>query len=153
MSTGSDKEIKQRIRERIWRILEERDIADFPRPVYGRIPNFKGADIACMKLAQLDVFKKAEVVKVNPDSPQRKIREICLQEGKILIMPTPRIRNGFLLLDPKKIPPYAYREAATIQGAYKWGQPVKPWDLPEVDLVVPGSVAVNKKGIRLGKGE
>ncbi len=144
---------KQELRERIWRLLEERDIADFPRPVYGRIPNFKGADQACLRLAQLDLFRRARVVKVNPDSPQRKIREICLREGKILIMPTPRIRNGFLLLDPRKIPPYAYTEAATIKGAYRWGQPVKPWDLPRVDLVVIGSVAVNKRGVRLGKGE
>ncbi len=147
------KETKESIRKRIWDLLEKLDIADFPRPVHGRIPNFKGADRACELLATLDVFKRARVVKVNPDSPQRKIREICLREGKILIMPTPRIRNGFLLLDPRKIPPYAYREASTISGAYRWGTFVKPWDLPKVDLVVIGSVAVNRKGARLGKGE
>jgi len=144
---------KQEIRQRIWDLLERLDIADFPRPVHGRIPNFKGADRACEILAQLEIFKRAKVVKVNPDSPQRKIREICLREGKILIMPTPRIRHGFLLLDPRKIPPYAYREASTISGAYRWGTVVKPWDLPKVDLVVIGSVAVNRKGARLGKGE
>jgi 5-formyltetrahydrofolate cyclo-ligase len=38
------KEVKQAVRERVWRILEERDLATFPRPVYGRIPNFKGAE-------------------------------------------------------------------------------------------------------------
>ncbi len=155
VSTDVEKvdEIKDCIRREIWRKMEELNIAAFPRPVYGRIPNFKGSDIACQRLARLEIFKRANVVKVNPDSPQRKIRELCLEEGKILIMPTPRIRNGFLLLDPDKIPKHAYREASTISGAYKWGITVKPWDLPEIDLVVIGSVAVNLKGIRLGKGE
>lgn len=49
---------KQEIRERIWRLLEETNIASFPRPVYGRIPNFKGAEIAAEKLASLPEFKK-----------------------------------------------------------------------------------------------
>ncbi len=144
---------KDEIRNRIWRILEERNIAEFPRPVYGRIPNFKGSDLTCEKIRELEEYKRARVVKVSPDSPQRRIRELCLKDGKILIMPTPRIRNGFLLLDPERIPPYAYREASTISGAYRWGVPVKPWDLPKIDLVIVGSVAVDKRGIRIGKGE
>ncbi|MCG2909800.1 MAG: 5-formyltetrahydrofolate cyclo-ligase, partial [Stygiolobus sp.] len=37
---------KCEIRQKIWRLLEEKDIASFPRPVYGRIPNFKGAEMA-----------------------------------------------------------------------------------------------------------
>jgi len=150
---SSISKVKSEIRWRIWRLLEEKNIATFPRPVYGRIPNFKGSDIACENLAKLEIFKNARVVKVNPDSPQRRIREICLEQGKILIMPTPRIRNGFLLLDPSKIPKYAYREASTISGAYRWGISVKPWNLPKVDLVIIGSVAVDLRGIRLGKGE
>ncbi len=30
---------------------------------------------------------------------------------------------------------------------------MKPWDLPEIDLIVEGSVAVTLKGARIGKGE
>jgi len=146
------KDVKQAIRERIWRILEERDIAAFPRPVYGRIPNFKGAERACGSLATTEEFKKARVVKINPDAPQRPCRETALSLGKTVIMPTPRIKEGFLLLDPFQIPRNAYREASTISGAFKWGRPVKPWELPRVDLVVIGSVAVNPHtGRRLGK--
>lgn len=36
------KDVKMAIRERIWRLMEERGVAAFPRPVYGRIPNFRG---------------------------------------------------------------------------------------------------------------
>jgi len=145
------KEAKQAIRERIWRLMEERGVAAFPRPVYGRIPNFKGAEKACRNLAHLDIFAKAAVVKINPDAPQRPCREAAMHAGKKVVMPTPRIREGLLLLDPAQIPKAAYREASTIAGAFKWGRPVKPWDLPPVDLVVIGSVAVNPRdGRRLG---
>jgi len=37
-------------------------------------PNFKGSEKAAELLSILLEFKKAEVVKVNPDSPQRKVR-------------------------------------------------------------------------------
>ncbi|ACB40797.1 5-formyltetrahydrofolate cyclo-ligase [Pyrobaculum neutrophilum] len=146
------KEVKRSIRERIWRLMEERDIASFPRPVYGRIPNFKGAERACQNLTRLGQFADAAVVKINPDAPQRPCREAALAAGKTVVMPTPRIREGFLLLDPRSIPREAYREASTIAGAFKWGRPVKPWHLPGVDLVVVGSVAVNPRtGRRVGK--
>ncbi|MCD6156995.1 MAG: 5-formyltetrahydrofolate cyclo-ligase, partial [Euryarchaeota archaeon] len=60
------KSIKQSLREKIWNLMEERDIALFPRPVHGRIPNFKGADRAAMRLFLLDIWRSAKVVKVNP---------------------------------------------------------------------------------------
>ncbi|RFA96338.1 5-formyltetrahydrofolate cyclo-ligase [Pyrobaculum aerophilum] len=144
------KEAKMAIRERIWRLMEEMNIAAFPRPVHGRIPNFKGADRACANI--LHLIQRAEVVKINPDAPQRPCREASLRAGKKVVMPTPRIREGFLLLDPLLIPREAYGEASTISGAFKWGRPVKPWELPKIDLVIIGSVAVNpKNGRRLGK--
>lgn len=146
------KDAKAAIRERIWRLMEERGIAAFPRPVFGRIPNFKGAERACEKLVGTKAFVKAVAVKINPDAPQRPCREAALAAGKIVVMPTPRIKEGFLVLDPGLMPKSAYKEASTIGGAFKWGKPTKPWDLPRVDLVVVGSVAVNpKSGRRLGK--
>jgi len=146
------KDLKHAIRERIWRILEEEDIAAFPRPVYGRIPNFKGAEKTCQNLAATDEFRRARILKINPDAPQRPCRELALLWNKAVVMPTPRIREGFLLLDPSQIPRGAYREASTIAGAFKWGRPVKPWELPSVDMVIIGSVAVNPStGLRLGK--
>ncbi|MEM0175954.1 MAG: 5-formyltetrahydrofolate cyclo-ligase, partial [Metallosphaera sp.] len=43
---------KQEIRERIWKLMEEKGIASFPRPVKGRIPNFKGSVKASNNLTQ-----------------------------------------------------------------------------------------------------
>ena len=92
--------IKQSIRERIWDLMEREDIARFPRPVHGRIPNFEGAEMAAARLTELDAFKRARMVKVNPDAPQHPVRENVLLSGRRLLMPTPRLRQGFILLEP-----------------------------------------------------
>jgi len=146
------KKQKDEIRRAIWRILEERGVARFPRPVYGRIPNFVGAEKAAARILELEEYRRAKVVKVSPDSPQRYIRYRCLLDGKLLIMPTPRLREGFLLLDPKKIPGERYQEASTIRGAFTYGEKVPIESLPTIDLIVTGSVAVTEGGVRLGKG-
>lgn len=144
---------REELRHRVWKLMEETNIAAFPRPVFGRIPNFVGSELAAARLVEAEVFKRANIVKVNPDAPQRRIRELTLRAGKLLIMPTPRISEGFLLLDPRKIPSWLYSQAATISGSFKYGTKVDPSDIPEIDLLVVGSVVVNKYGERLGKGE
>jgi len=142
---------KREIRRYIWRLLEERDIAVFPRPVYGRIPNFRGADRAAFRLLDIKEFVDASVVKVNPDSPQKHVRRLVLKMDKTLIMPTPRIKKGFLIVKPDNITDYEY--ASTIKGAFKYGRYIHPSEMPEIDFIVEGSVAVSRECDRIGKGE
>ncbi len=96
-------EQKQAIREQVWRRLDAEGISTFPRPVRGRIPNVRDADAAAERLAQTPEWRTAQTVKVNPDAPQRGVRFRALKQGKVLLMPTPRLREGFLLLDPTRI--------------------------------------------------
>ena len=140
---------KQRLREKIWREMEKSGVATFPLPCWGRIPNFVGAETAADKLRQLEEWKKAKVVFVNPDSPQRKVRENALKDGKILIMASPRLKRGFILIDPAKVRGKEHL-ASTIRGAFQFG--VETQDFPKPDLIVEGSVAVDLHGHRLGKG-
>jgi len=42
------------------------------------------------------------------------------------------------------------KEASTIRGAFKYGEPLK--ELIKPDLIITGCVAVDRKGWRLGKG-
>jgi len=144
-------EEKAALREWVWRTLEERGVAGFPRPIRGRIPNFRGAERAAENLRRLPEYLRAEVVFCNPDSPQAPVRRMALSDGKVVIMATPRLRRGLLLLDPRRIPPAEVRRAATIRGAFRFGRPVSPWEI-RVDLKVVGSVAVSPEGWRLGKG-
>ena len=140
---------KQLLREKIWSEMERSGIAVFPLPARGRIPNFVGAEAAAQKLRGLEEWKRAKVVFVNPDSPQRKVRENALTDGNILIMASPRLKKGFVLIDPAEVKGKE-RVASTIKGAFRFGVVVR--DFPKPDLVVEGSVAVDRYGHRLGKG-
>ena len=142
---------KERIRLVVYRRRLEAGAARPPMPIEGRIPNFESAEKAAERLRKIPGFMDAEVVKVNPDSPQRPVRRMVLEMGKKLVMPTPRLRRGFLLLDPDRIRNIGF--ASTIRGAFTVGRPVEPEDLPEVGFIVEGSVAAARDGGRLGKGE
>ncbi|MEM2095673.1 MAG: 5-formyltetrahydrofolate cyclo-ligase [Candidatus Caldarchaeum sp.] len=153
MSGLSKSRLKQEIRERVWRRLEDEGLAAFPRPVQGRIPNFVGAKEAAARLAASPEYRRAFCVKVNPDAPQAPVRRRVLEDGKVLVIATPRISQGFLVLDPRRIPRNSFVDAATISGAFKHGLKTHPRNLPRIDLFVAGSVAVSLEGWRVGKGE
>jgi len=140
---------KKVLREKIWSEMERSGIAVFPLPCRGRIPNFVGAEAAAEKLRMLEEWKKAEVIFVNPDSPQRKVRENALKDGRTLIMASPRLKKGFILVNPASVKGKE-RFASTIKGAFRFG--FEAHDFPKPDLVVEGSVAVDIHGHRLGKG-
>ncbi|MCC6029300.1 MAG: hypothetical protein LM591_04110 [Candidatus Korarchaeum sp.] len=90
------KEEKERIRTYIWKLLEDRGVSRFPKPIFGRIPNFVGAEEAAEKLSEQEEWKEASVIFVSPDSPQRHVRYLGLVQGKLVIMATPRLREGFV---------------------------------------------------------
>jgi 5-formyltetrahydrofolate cyclo-ligase len=144
---------KKGIREKIWNKLEKAGVALFPG-AHGRIPNFKGAEEAARLLSTLPEWQRALHIKANPDSPQRPVRHLALSSGKTIYMAVPRLREKkcFVKLHPKNIPPQKLFEASSIKGAFRYGLSVHPKEIPQIDLIVAGSVAVNKKGSRIGKG-
>jgi len=143
---------KSAARKAVWDTLQAKRAARFPFPPHGRIPNFAGAQEAAARLLAHPVFRRVRVIKVNPDSPQRWVRQLALERGITVITPTPRLKGAFRKLDPARIPREHYAEAATLKRGGKWGDDVSLDELPKVDLVVMGSVAVTRGGRRLGKG-
>ncbi|KAK9162700.1 hypothetical protein Syun_003602 [Stephania yunnanensis] len=107
------------------------------------------------KLGGLEVFKLANCVKVNPDSPQKQVRFLTLSGGKKLLTPQPRLRTGFFsVLELSMLALGTINEACTSVGVAKHGKPIGLDEKIKVDLIVIGSVAVDPKtGARLGKGE
>uniref|UniRef100_A0A8C3WGG2 Methenyltetrahydrofolate synthase domain-containing protein n=2 Tax=Catagonus wagneri TaxID=51154 RepID=A0A8C3WGG2_9CETA len=146
---------KQDIRERIWDYMESQNLADFPRPVHHRIPNFKGASQAAEHFPRLQAFKVARTIKVNPDAPQKNARFFVLDSKKTLLVPTPRLRTGLFnkITPPPGATKDVLRKCATSQGVRSYSTPVGLDSRLRVDLVVVGSVAVSEKGWRIGKGE
>ena len=118
---------KEAIRRSVWTAMEREGVARFPG-ARERIPNFANARAASERLA--------------------------LEQGKTLVMAVPRLRHAhpFRLLDPSKLSEEQIREAATIKGALRHGEVIDVDQVPKLDLVLTGSVAVNLKGARIGKG-
>ena len=144
---------KDQVRRGVWRAMDREGVARFPG-AKGRIPNFAGAKAAAERLAAHPAWARAQVVKVNPDSPQTHARRLALEQGKTLVMAVPRLRDAqpLRVLEPDRLGVDALREAATIKGAMRHGRAVGPEEVPELDLVLAGSVAVNLDGARIGKG-
>ena len=92
-------------RQWVWDRLSAEGVARFPFPPHGRIPNFAGAEVAAARLLEIEPWKSATAIKVNPDSPQRPLRAEALRRGITVFVPTPRLRGGFKKLDPRRIPP------------------------------------------------
>ena len=144
---------KDDLRQRIWDCLESEGLARFPFPPHGRIPNFENHREAADRLADTEAWTQASTLKCNPDAPQLPVRRQALHDGKTIYMAVPRLRDEkpFLRLDPDEIADID--AATTVSGCSKHGVPVDPEAVPQIDLIVAGSVAVDRAGNRVGKGE
>lgn len=134
---------KETIRQKIWDYMERNDLVTFPRPCYGRIPNFVGAKIAGQKIQKLKEFPQALSVFSAPDSSLTEVRRQILLAGKSLLVALPH-KIRYCELRGKELAD----KGITISGFSHYGKEPKT----AVDLFVQGSVAVDLKGNRLGKG-
>jgi 5-formyltetrahydrofolate cyclo-ligase len=93
------------------------------------------------------------VIKANPDRAQLPVRANALAAGKTVYMAVPKLadRSPFYLLDPDRLdrPP---AEVASPKISEVFAPKVTVAEMPPIDLVVCGSVAVNQDGVRVGKG-
>ena len=145
---------KAAVRDRVWSALVETGVN--VGPAFDRIPNFVGADAAAKRLSELDHWKRARVVKCNPDPPQIPVRLRALYDGKLLFSPVPYLTKGFpyLRIDPDKLAAKGvdFETAATAQGFLQYGEPVGFEDMPKLDFCVVGCVAVTRARRPHGQG-
>ena len=80
MAVGDSTEVtgtqvtKMSLRLKTWSKLDSADVILFPMPCMFRIPRFKGEMEAVQRLAELEVFKKAKVIKVALDKAHECVR-------------------------------------------------------------------------------
>lgn len=143
---------KRLVRTQVWNALDAAG-AVYDDSAHGRIPDFRGADEAAARLAELDGWKGAKVIKAVPDKAQLPVRVRALNEGKLVYMAVPKLaaQKPFYLLDPAVLP-VSPQEAATSRVAATIAPTVEVDSLRPIDVVVLGSVAVNRDGARIGKG-
>lgn len=151
MPTAGTSQAKQATRTRVWDLLERERVVE--PGVHGHIPAFTGASEAAARLADLPAWQGAQVIKAVPDSAQQPVRELALRDGKLLYIAVPMLAAElpFYVLDPRHLamPP---AQAASREGAARIARSVGTDDMQPIDMVICGSVAVNRNGARLGKG-
>jgi len=142
---------KQAVREQIWSQLERAGAVE--PGVRGYIPAFEGAGQAAGRLADLPVWQQAQILEVVPDRAQLPVRIRALRDRKLVYMAVPKLATAepFYLLDPRDLPVPA-TEAADRMVAARTAPSVTINEMQAIDLIVCGSVAVNERGARLGKG-
>jgi len=122
--------------------MTQKKIAIFPLPPHGRIPNFSKSKDSARNLSRHPLYQKANCIFSGPDSTLKPLRDQVLLDGKILAYATPHMRAF------KMIKPSSTKTDTTIKELVNSGQELKE----KVDIAVIGSVAVDLKGNRLGKG-
>jgi len=130
---------KEELRKYVWNTLREKKVCLFP--CYKHIPNFLGVEETIRKILELDEYKKAKRIFVSPDTPQRYLLRYAIKDKEVY-MATPRLRNGFC-----KVEKY-YSSLRDIIRSSK----IVGYDIPKIDFALIGSVAVDLKGNRIGKG-
>jgi len=145
---------KDQLRHDTWTaLLNSGDAIGDP---FGGISNFVGADKAAARLAELVIWKRAGVVKANPDAPQAHVRLRALQDGKMVYMAVPRLAEDkcFIELTAEDLlgRGIALEDAAQWQIAVEIGKRVAFEEMKKIDLAVTGCVAVTRAGGRTGKG-
>lgn len=145
---------KRALRERIWQLLDTHGAVQ-PPGAAGHIPSFVGAEAAAERLTQLPAWNAARIVKSNPDRAQLPVRVRALSAGKTVYMAVPRLATiePFYRLDPQQLGPEAELDVvATGAGAASHAPRTGLDQMTPVDLIVCGSVAVDRWGVRIGKG-
>lgn len=106
------------------------------------------------QVRRLPCYRQVRQVFVSPEPALEQIRINCLGDGKMLIMPSPGLKQGFFLLTPFKIPFRDLSYAVSTKGFAKYGKKLDMSAVKEltVDLFVTTCLTVDKGGGQLGNG-
>lgn len=147
------------VRQRVWTELRKvaRPDSRFHWDFSSYIADFDGSERCSDRVLGHDAYRRLGERRlfVTPDNSTEDLRRRLILEGRRFAITTYGIARGFLDIDPKIIERGEARYAATLDGADRYGRPVSLRDLaagPKFGLLVTGSAAVSRNGVRFGKG-
>lgn len=109
---------------------------------------------AAERLRHLPRYREAQSVMISPVSSLYQVRLNALTDRKRLVMPTPGLHKGFVVVEPGFIPP-RQRHSAVQPGPENPFATRMPYREPPgflIDLIVTEGLMVGRDGGRLGDG-
>ncbi|OGQ96451.1 MAG: hypothetical protein A2521_08990 [Deltaproteobacteria bacterium RIFOXYD12_FULL_57_12] len=133
-------------KENIRKSLLAREAGHIPAPNWGK---------AAERVRGLVEYRQAGVVFAGPDTALDQVRINTLMDGKDLLLPTPGLKEGFLLIRPRRLPARQVRQAATFRQQLQLGERLAAATAAEltISFLVTDAVALDLQGGRLGDGQ
>ncbi|SFN05991.1 5-formyltetrahydrofolate cyclo-ligase family protein [Thermodesulforhabdus norvegica] len=99
------------------------------------------------RLRGLLAYRKARFIYLSLSPLMEQMRYNALMDGKIVVLPSPRLKNSFFLLDPASIAPSARLVAVRTNRISKYGRQIdfKTCRKPFIDMTVSEVVAANTR--------
>lgn len=148
---------KEKIRRAVWVNLQKvaRPDSRFHWDFTAFIPDYTGSELCTKRIRAMPAYQQAAVVLVTPDNNLETLRAGCLEDRKLMVVPTYALGRGFLCLERGDVPAGGEKLAATLDGLDRFG---RPYPLEGVtterrpDLLITGASVLNRQGVRLSVG-
>lgn len=119
------------------------------------IPGFSGSAAAAERLASTALYRDARRVFATPDNGLLPLRQMLLESGKDLVVPSYGLHCGFILIEASAVPVGQAVFASWLDGLQHFGRRVSLQELRhhgQIDLILTGASAVTTDGLRFGMG-
>ena len=133
-----------RIRHEVWERMERGRLTLRPRPCYYRVPNFVGVSEATRRLETLPEFAAARCVLCASDQVLEEARRRVLSTGRRLAL-----IHQDALWEVSSLDAQEYDTLLWLNRVAELGRPLET----PVDLILVGSIAVDERGLRVGRRE
>lgn len=120
------------------------------------IPCFDGAEIAARNVVELPECRAAKRVFITPDNAVAPVRQLLIQGGVDLVVPSYGLHRGFLEVNPVVMPASAVPHSGWLDSIEHYGRSLTLDELAAggaMDLVIAGAFAVTLQGLRFGMGD
>lgn len=106
------------------------------------------------RLRRLLVYRNASCVLVPPTAFFRQTAVNVLLDGKSLVFSSPKMHQGFYLVNPQRIPRPQRASAASFRSPNPWAHRIahRAGEKVRVDVIVMPCLAASRNGGRLGDG-
>jgi len=119
------------------------------------IPGFVGSPAAAARFAVHPVYRSARQIFATPDNGLLPLRQMLLEEGRDLVLPSYGLHRGFILMEADRIAKDHAVFASWLDGMDYFGRTVSLEELRmrgPFDLILTGASAITSGGLRFGMG-